>query len=251
MTSITTAGMATAGTIDAGEAVFFGALAADWWDPRGSSAMLHRINPVRLGYIREALLRRGADPRARYLLGGRSVLDVGCGAGLLTEPLARMGAAVTGIDAAPENVAAATVHAAAGGLEVTYRNVAVEVLAREAARFDVITCMEVVEHVADRAAFLRALRALVAPGGLLVMSTPNRTALSYAALVVGAERIARTIPRGAHDWRKFVTPAELTAELAAAEYTVTDTTGLTWRPGTGFVLGRDVSVNYYLTAVPA
>jgi 2-polyprenyl-6-hydroxyphenyl methylase/3-demethylubiquinone-9 3-methyltransferase len=210
--------------------------------------MLHRINPLRLRYIREAV---APDSRARHALAGKTALDVGCGAGLLTEPLARMGAAVTGIDAAPENIAAAQAHAAAGGLTITYRTVPVETLAAAGTAFDLVTCMEVVEHVADRAAFLAALRTLTAPGGTLVMSTPNRTPLSYATLIVGAERIARTIPRGAHDWHKFVTPDELTAELAAAGFVVTDTAGLTWRPGTGFVLGRDMSVNYYLTAVPA
>lgn len=237
-------------TIDAAEAGFFGALAGDWWDPAGSSAMLHRINPLRLRYIREALVASGRDARARHLLAGTSALDVGCGAGLLTEPLSRMGASVTGIDAAPENVAAAAAHATAGGLDIAYRSVAVEVLAREGVAFDLVTCMEVVEHVADRAAFLASLRTLTADTGTLVMSTPNRTTLSYATVIVGAERITRTIPRGAHDWNKFVTPDELTAELAAAGFRVTDTTGLTWRPGTGFVLGRGMSVNYYLTAIP-
>ncbi len=239
----------TATTIDPAEAGFFGALAGDWWDPAGSSAMLHRINPLRLRYIRDAVA--GPAARVRHVLAGKTALDVGCGAGLLTEPLARIGATVTGIDAAPENVAAATAHAAAGGLAITYRAAPVEVLAREGAMFDLVTCMEVVEHVADRPAFLAALRALTAPGGTLILSTPNRTPLSYATLIVGAERIARTIPRGAHDWHRFVTPDELTAELASAGFVVTDTTGLTWRPGTGFVLGRDLSVNYYLTAVPA
>lgn len=237
-------------TIDAAEAGFFGALAGDWWDPAGSSAMLHRINPLRLRYIREALVASGRDARARHLLAGTSALDVGCGAGLLTEPLSRMGASVTGIDAAPENVAAAAAHATAGGLDIAYRSVAVEVLACEGVAFDLVTCMEVVEHVADRAAFLASLRTLTADTGTLVMSTPNRTTLSYATVIVGAERITRTIPRGAHDWNKFVTPDELTAELAAAGFRVTDTTGLTWRPGTGFVLGRGMSVNYYLTAIP-
>ena len=240
-----------AGTIDPAEAGFFGALAGDWWDPAGSSAMLHRINPLRLRYIRDAVVARGGDSKARHLLAGTTALDVGCGAGLLTEPLARLGARVTGIDAAAENIAAAADHAAAGGLIVTYRATPVEVLARQGARFDLVTCLEVVEHVADRAAFLGHLRVLTADDGLLVMSTPNRTALSYATIIVGAERLTRTIPRGAHDWRKFVTPDELTAELATAGFRVTDTTGLTWRPGTGFVLGRDMSVNYYLTALPA
>jgi 2-polyprenyl-6-hydroxyphenyl methylase/3-demethylubiquinone-9 3-methyltransferase len=237
-------------TIDAGEAGFFGALAADWWDPAGSSAMLHRINPLRLGYIRDAMIARGRDVRSRRILDGTTALDVGCGAGLLTEPLARMGAQVTGIDAAPENVAVATKHASAG-LDVTYRAVPVDVLAGEGAVFDLVTCMEVVEHVADRPAFLASLRALVAPGGTLIMSTPNRTPLSYATLIVGAERITRTIPRGAHDWNKFVRPDELSAELAVAGFAVTGVSGMTWRPATGFVLGRDTSVNYYLTAVPA
>ncbi len=236
-------------TIDGREADFFGALAGDWWDPRGSSAMLHRINPLRLRYIRDHV--PGLDPRARRPLAGRTALDVGCGAGLLTEPLARMGAAVTGIDAAAANIAAAREHAAAGGLAIDYRCGEVAELAAEGRRFDLVTCLEVVEHVADVPAFLASLRALTADGGVLVMSTPNRTALSYATLIVGAERVARTIPRGAHDWQKFLTPEELTAALATAGFRVTDTQGLTWRPGTGFVLGRDVSVNYYLTAVPA
>ncbi len=238
----------TTTTIDAAEAGFFGALADDWWNPAGSSAMLHRINPLRLRYIRDAT---GRDPRARRPFAGLTALDVGCGAGLLAEPLARMGAAVTGIDAAPENVAAAKAHAAAGGLSIAYRAAPVEVLVDEGSTFDLVTCLEVVEHVVDRPAFLGHLWTLTASGGTLVMSTPNRTALSYATLIVGAERIARTIPRGAHDWAKFVTPDELTAELAAAGFVVTDTTGLTWRPGTGFALGRDTLVNYYLTAVPA
>lgn len=235
-------------TIDAAEAGFFGALAGDWWDPAGSSAMLHRINPLRLGYIRDAMIARGRDRRARRLLDGITALDVGCGAGLLTEPLARMGATVTGLDAAAENIVAAAAHAAQSGLDIAYRGGDVGDLLGS---FDLVTCMEVVEHVADRPAFLAALRRLTAPGGTLILSTPNRTPLSYATLIVGAERVLRTIPRGAHDWHKFVTPDELSAELATAGFRVTDVTGMTWRPGTGFVLGRDTSVNYYLTAVPA
>ncbi|MGI4876373.1 MAG: bifunctional 2-polyprenyl-6-hydroxyphenol methylase/3-demethylubiquinol 3-O-methyltransferase UbiG [Janthinobacterium lividum] len=238
-----------AASIDPASAGFFGALAGDWWDPHGSSAMLHRINPLRLAYIRDAAVRRfDRSARDRRPLAGLTALDVGCGAGLLAEPLARMGATVTGIDAAAANIAVATAHAAAAGLDIAYRSEAVE---QVDAGFDLVTCLEVVEHVADRAVFLAGLRRLVRPGGLLVMSTPNRTALSYATLIVGAERIARSIPRGAHDWHRFVTPDELTAELAAAGFTVGDVTGLTWRPGTGFVLGRDTSINYYLTATPS
>ncbi len=234
-------------TIDEREADFFGNLAAEWWDPKGSSAMLHRINPLRLGYIRDAAVARwGLDARARQVLAGKRALDVGCGAGLVTEPLARMGASVTGIDAAAENISAAQAHGA--GLGIDYRAVPVETLTGQ---YDLITCLEVIEHVADRAAFAAALRARLAPDGLLVFSTPNRTPLSYATLIVGAERVLKSIPRGAHDWSKFVTPEELTAELAAAGLSVTDLQGMTWRPRTGFVLGRDMSVNYFGTAVPA
>lgn len=237
------------GTTDAAEAAFFGGLAKDWWNPKGSSAMLHRINPLRLNYIRDAAVTRWSlDRRARAVLAGRRALDVGCGAGLVTEPLARMGATVTGVDAAHENIAVASLHGQ--GLGIDYRNVPVEALAAEGARFDLITCLEVVEHVADRSTFLAALRRLLSDDGLLVMSTPNRTPLSYATLIVGAERIARSIPRGAHDWSKFVQPGELGTELAAAGFVIADTTGMTWRPGTGFVLGRDVSVNFFLTALP-
>ena len=241
--------MTSAASVAPSEAAFFGELAADWWNPRGSSAMLHRINPVRLAYIRDAAVARwDLDARARSVLAGKRALDVGCGAGLVAEPLARMGATVTGIDAAPENVAAAQSHQ--GALGIDYRCAAVEQLAAEGATFDLITCLEVIEHVADRAAFFAGLRTLLAPGGLLVFSTPNRTPLSYATLIVGAERVLRTIPRGAHDWRRFMTPDELTAGLAAAGLTVTGVDGLTWRPGTGFALGRETSVNYLGRAVP-
>ncbi len=239
-----------AASIAPSQAAFFGELAADWWNPRGSSAMLHRINPVRLAYIREqAVAHWGLDARARSVLSDKRALDVGCGAGLVAEPLARMGAAVTGIDAAPENIAAADAHQ--NGLGINYHSMAVEALAAEGATFDLITCLEVIEHVADRAAFFGALRKLLGDGGLLVFSTPNRTPLSWATLIAGAERVLRTIPRGAHDWSRFMTPAELTAALADAGLAVIDVRGLTWRPGTGFALGRDVSVNYLGTAVAA
>ena len=238
----------TTSTIDAREAAHFGALAAAWWDPRGSSAMLHRINPVRLQYVRDAVdWHWGTDARDRRPLQGRSALDVGCGAGLLAEPLARMGARVTGVDAAGEAVAAARAHAATGGLAIDYVAGGVEDVA---STFDLVTCMEVVEHVADREAFAAGLARVLGPGGLLVMSTPNRTVRSRVLLAEGAEALG-LIPWGTHDWGRFLTPGELTALLAGAGLRVTDVTGLEWGPGRGFRLGVDLRLNYLLTAVAA
>jgi 2-polyprenyl-6-hydroxyphenyl methylase/3-demethylubiquinone-9 3-methyltransferase len=246
------ASMISAPSVSADEAAFFGKLAADWWNPTGSSAMLHKINPLRSRLVRDAALARfGGDPRSRTPLAGKTALDIGCGAGLMTEPLARMGASATGIDAAPENIAAASAHAEAGGLAIDYRATSVEALAATGARFDLITCLEVVEHVAGRDSFFAALAALLAPGGLAILSTPNRTAASWAVLIGGAEMVLRSIPRGAHDWNRFMTPAELTEALDHAGLSVTASTGLTWRPGAGFTLGDDISVNYFLTAEPA
>ena len=246
------ASMISAPSVSADEAAFFGKLAADWWNPTGSSAMLHKITPLRSRLVRDAALARfGGDPRSRTPLAGKTALDIGCGAGLMTEPLARMGASATGIDAAPENIAAASAHAEAGGLAIDYRATSVEALAATGARFDLITCLEVVEHVAGRDSFFAALAALPAPGGLAILSTPNRTAASWAVLIGGAEMVLRSIPRGAHDWNRFMTPAELTEALDHAGLSVTASTGLTWRPGAGFTLGDDISVNYFLTAEPA
>ncbi len=237
-------------SISADEAAFFGKLAEDWWNPRGSSGMLHRITPLRSTLVRDAAIARfGRDARSRHPLAGLTALDIGCGAGLMTEPLARMSATATGIDAAPENIAAAQAHAAAGGLAIDYRCVSVEDLAATGARFDLVTCLEVVEHVADRDSFFAGLAALMAPGGLAVLSTPNRTPASWAVLIGGAEIVARTIPRGAHDWQRFMQPAELSEALVNAGLRVTGEQGMTWRPGKGFTLGPDVSVNYFLTAV--
>ena len=235
-------------TIDAAEAAHFGAMAKDWWDPAGSSAMLHRLNPARLRYIRAAVdAHWGGDDRSFTPLAGRSALDIGCGAGLLAEPLARLGAAVTGIDAAPENIAVAQAHAAAGGLTIDYRAGGIE--AAQGATFDLVTCLEVIEHVVDRDAFVAGLAGAVAPGGLLVMSTPNRTPLSRLALIGIAEGTGR-IPRGTHDWDAFLTPAELGALLVAAGLRVIDTTGLVLSPAKGFVAGASTQLDYFVTAVP-
>ncbi len=242
-----------AATIRPEQAALFGALAADWWDPSGRSRLLHRINPARLGWIRaQSDAHFGWDPRALRPAAGLAALDVGCGGGLLAEPLARLGFATTGLDAAPEAIAVARDHAAAQGLAIDYRTGEVGALAAERpGAFDLVTCMEVIEHVADLPAFLGALRRLLRPTGLLVFSTPNRTALSWAVLILGAERITGDIPRGAHDWRAFLRPAELRARLEAAGFTGIETTGLGWRPGRGFVAGASDAVNYLGRARPA
>ncbi|WP_287939573.1 bifunctional 2-polyprenyl-6-hydroxyphenol methylase/3-demethylubiquinol 3-O-methyltransferase UbiG [Sphingopyxis sp.] len=236
----------SATTINPHEAAHFGALAADWWDPHGSSAMLHKINPVRLSYIRDRIDAHWlTDSRDLKPLAGKRALDVGCGAGLLAEPLARMGAAVTGVDAAPENIAAARAHAAGQGLGIDYH--AGELAALPPATFDLVTSMEVVEHVADPAAFIAELAARLAPGGLMILSTPNRTALSKLLLVEAAERIG-AVPRGTHDWGQFLKPEELTALLAAAGLEVVDRTGLAPSAARGFKLGGSEALNYLLAA---
>jgi len=236
-------------SVDAREAAHFGAMAQDWWDPKGSSAMLHRLNPVRLRYIRCAIdAHWDGDVTSFTPLSGKTVLDVGCGAGLLAEPLARLGAQVTGIDAAAENIVVAQAHAAQSGLVIDYRAGGVE--AASGTQFDLVTCMEVIEHVVDPAAFVTGLAAAVARGGLLVMSTPNRTAVSRTALITLAEGTGQ-IPRGTHDWNKFLTPDELTSLLNAAGMTVHTISGLTFSPATGFALGESTALNYLLTAKPA
>ncbi len=236
----------TTATISPSEAAHFGALAADWWNPKGSSAMLHKLNPVRLGYIREQInLHFGVDAKALRPLVDLTALDVGCGAGLLTEPLARMGAAVTGIDAAPENIAAAKAHAAGQRLSIDYR--ACEV-AEVKGEYDLITAMEVIEHVTDPAAFIAALAARLASGGLMILSTPNRTALSRLGLITIGEGLGQ-IPKGTHDWDKFLTPEELTALLGEAGLAVIDTRGISFNFGRGLVLSDDMKLNYLMSVV--
>ena len=235
-------------TIVAAEAEHFGRLAKDWWDPKGSSAMLHRLNPVRLGHIREQIDRhwRG-DETTRQPLAGKRAADVGCGAGLLTEPLARLGADITGIDAAPENVAVARLHAHGQGLAIDYRAGGTEALNGP---YDLITSLEVIEHVSDPAQFVTEIVAHLAPGGLLILSTPNRTALSRVMMIGLAEGLGR-IPRGTHNWEKFLTPEELSALITAAGLTILDTTGLAWTPTGGFATGQNKALNYLLTATRA
>ncbi len=236
----------SAATIKPDEAAHFGALAADWWDPHGSSAMLHKLNPVRLSYIREQIdVHWHVDARERHPLAGRRAIDVGCGAGLLAEPLARMGAAVTGVDAAPENIAAARGHAAGQGLAITYH--AGELAALPPATFDLVTSMEVVEHVADPATFIGELAARLAPGGLMILSTPNRTMWSKLLLVEAAERVG-AVPRGTHDWDQFLKPEELTEMLHGAGLEVIDRSGLSPSAAKGFKLGGSEALNYLLAA---
>jgi len=235
-------------TIIPEEAAHFGRLAADWWNPHGSSAMLHKLNPARLAYVREQIdAHWGCDTADRRPLAGKRALDVGCGAGLLAEPLARLGASVCGIDAAPENIAAARLHAEGQGLAIDYRAGELAEQAR-GETFDLVTAMEVVEHVADPAAFVAGLASVLAPGGLLLMSTPNRTQRSKLAMITLAEGLGR-IPKGTHDWDRFIAPETLEAHLAAAGLVVTDRRGMTWSPMRGFVLSNDLSINYLVAAL--
>jgi 2-polyprenyl-6-hydroxyphenyl methylase/3-demethylubiquinone-9 3-methyltransferase len=233
-------------TIDPAEAAHFGRLAADWWDPKGSSAMLHRLNPPRLSYLREQVdAHWGGDPAGFAPLAGRSALDMGCGAGLLAEPLARLGATVTAVDAAVENIGAARAHATAGGLTIDYIAGGIEAVAGR--QFDLVVSFEVIEHVTDPAAFVAGLAGVLAPGGLMLLSTPNRTALSRLAMITIGEGSGQ-IPRGTHDWDKFLTPDELTALVEQAGLSVIDTRGLALSPGRGFVLSDNQALDYFVTA---
>ncbi len=236
----------TAATIRPEEAAHFAAHAKDWWDPKGSSAMLHRMNPVRLAFLREAIdAHWGGDPANVRPLAGKRALDVGCGAGLLAEPLARLGADVTGVDAAEENVAVAREHAEVSGLSIDYRHG--ELAKLELGQFDLVTAMEVLEHVADKPAFIAELAGHLTHDGLMVLSTPNRTARSRVLMVGLAEAIG-AIPRGTHHWNDFVTPDELGELLADAGLEMAAPSGLAFTPTKGMHLSDDLSLNYLVTA---
>jgi 2-polyprenyl-6-hydroxyphenyl methylase/3-demethylubiquinone-9 3-methyltransferase len=233
-------------TIRPEEAAHFGALAGDWWDPKGSSALLHRMNPLRLAFIREAIEAHwGAGSGEPRPLTGKRALDVGCGAGLLAEPLARLGADLTGVDAAPENIAAAQAHAAGMELAIDYRAGELESLAL--GKFDLVTSSEVLEHVAEKAAFIGQLAGHLAPGGLLVLSPPNRTPQSQLLMVAAAEAVG-AIPRGTHDWDDFVTPDELRALLAATGLAMGEPKGILFSPLKGLHLSDNLSLDYIVTA---
>ncbi|RST30098.1 bifunctional 2-polyprenyl-6-hydroxyphenol methylase/3-demethylubiquinol 3-O-methyltransferase UbiG [Sphingomonas ginkgonis] len=236
----------TSSSVVAREAEHFGKMAGDWWDPDGSSAMLHKLNPVRLAYVRDRVDQHWQkDERDLKPLAGKRALDVGCGAGLLCEPLARLGAEVTGIDAAGELITTARAHAAASGLAIDYRAVPVERLDGD---YDLVTAMEVIEHVAEPAVFLRSLAARLALGGLLILSTPNRTAWSKLLTITLAEGVGR-IPRGTHDYDSFIPPERMQTLVAAAGLRCEDIEGIAFTPARGLHLSEDLRLNYLVAAV--
>jgi 2-polyprenyl-6-hydroxyphenyl methylase / 3-demethylubiquinone-9 3-methyltransferase len=251
MPAINTAKPGARTSVDSGEVARFEALAEAWWDPNGEFRPLHRLNPVRLAYIRDKLCDHFRfDPRSPRPLEGLRLLDVGCGGGLLSEPMARLGAAVTGLDAGDRNIEIAKTHAEQCGLEIDYRCGTIEALAKSKPRFDVVLNMEVVEHVADLGLFIEACAGVLKPGGAMLTATLNRTPKSFAFAVVGAEYVLRWLPRGTHDWRKFVRPSELARELRTGGLAIADLSGVSYNPLTGaWTLSRDLDINYMAFAV--
>jgi len=239
------------GTASAEEIARFAALAETWWDTDGPFRPLHRLNPVRVRYIRDHIAAHfGRDPLAERPLDGLDILDIGCGGGLLAEPLARLGARVTGIDAAEDGIRVAALHAQQMGLDIDYRSATPESLADEGRRFHAVTNMEVVEHVTDLDAFLAAAATLMAPGGAMAVSTINRTLRSLALAKIGAEYVLRWVPAGTHDWRKFVKPSELAAGLRPTGPKIIDLSGMIYDPlRDQWFIGRDVAINYMAFAV--
>jgi 2-polyprenyl-6-hydroxyphenyl methylase/3-demethylubiquinone-9 3-methyltransferase len=239
-------------TIDTEEVAKFEAMAAEWWDPNGKFKPLHMLNPCRLDYITSQIAAEfDRDLKTSKPFTGLRLLDIGCGGGLLAEPMARLGATVVGADAAAGNIPVAQVHAAQSGLDIDYRNTTAEDLAAADEQFDVVLNMEVVEHVADPATYLTACQRLLKPGGLHICSTLNRTAKSFAAAIVGAEFIMRWLPKGTHDWNKFITPEELYDLLRDAGLDPVDRKGFVFSPisWSWSLSDRDLAVNYVTTSI--
>ena len=242
--------MPNASTIDQAELARFAALADEWWDPRGKMAVLHKFNPVRLGYIRDAACKRFArSPKQLDCLKELRILDIGCGGGILCEPLARLGATMLGADPVEKNIAAAQLHAGQSGLQIDYRVTSAEALADAGERFDIVLAMEVVEHVADLKLFVRRCAEMVQPGGLMIAATINRTLKSFALAIVGAEYVLRWLPRGTHQWDKLVTPDELEIAMERAGLTTVDERGVIYNLiADRWELSTDIDVNYMVLA---
>lgn len=244
--------MTIAPSVNDAEIAKFEAMAADWWNPSGKFKPLHQMNPCRLDYITAQIaMEHDRDLGRPHPFDGLRLVDIGCGGGLLSEPMARLGATVTGVDASESTIPVAQIHAAQMGLTIDYRQTTAEVLAQEGKEFDVVLAMEIVEHVESPQAFIATLASLLAPGGLVIMSTLNRTPQSFAKAIIGAERILRWLPVGTHDWRKFVSPEELWTLLESAGLTPVDRKGFVYNPLSArwTLSANDLSVNYATTAV--
>jgi 2-polyprenyl-6-hydroxyphenyl methylase/3-demethylubiquinone-9 3-methyltransferase len=239
-------------TVDPAEIERFSRIAGEWWDPAGKFAPLHRLNPLRIGYIRDrAATHWKRDPLSGAPLHGLSLLDIGCGGGLLSEPMARLGARVTGVDAAARNIRVAALHAEKQGLEIDYRQGTAEALAPSGNQFDIVLALEIVEHVADVGLFLKSCGRLVKPGGLVFLSTLNRTAKAWVLAIAGAEYMLRWLPRGTHDWRKFLKPSEVVNGLAAGGIAAQEIVGVVYSPlSRAWSLNKgDLDVNYMLYGI--
>jgi 2-polyprenyl-6-hydroxyphenyl methylase/3-demethylubiquinone-9 3-methyltransferase len=249
-----TAPSSATSTVDSAEIERFSRIAEEWWDPAGKFAPLHRLNPVRLGYIRDrAAAHWRRDALSGTPLTGLSLLDIGCGGGLICEPMARLGAQVTGIDAADRNIATASVHAAGQGLSIDYRQHTVEALVREGKQYDIVLALEIVEHVADVDLFLQCCGRLVKPGGLMFLSTLNRTAKAWMLAIAGAEYVLGWLPRGTHDWKKFLKPSEVVNGLRSGGIEAQEIVGVVYSPlRRVWSLNRsDLDVNYMLHGTKA
>jgi len=239
-------------TVDPAEVAKFEAMATEWWDPKGKFKPLHEMNPIRLEYIVQQICAEfGRNPNSLRPFEGLRLLDIGCGGGLLSEPMARLGATVIGADAAAGNIPVAQLHAEQSGLDIDYRHITAEELAGDSEQFDIVLNMEVIEHVADPTAYLTACRQLLKPGGLMLCSTLNRNPKSYMAAIIGAEVIMRWLPRGTHEWHKFITPEELFELIANAGLKPVDRKGFVFNPllWSWSISDQDLSVNYVTASI--